>query len=38
VPGKESCAGTGQEIRIDPPDHYIANPRSTVVLLARAGS
>ena len=29
----------GQEIRIDPPDHYIANPRSTVVLLAqRLGS
>lgn len=25
----------GQEVRIDPPDHYIINPRSTVVLLAR---
>jgi glycogen operon protein len=25
----------GQEVQLDPPDHYIANPRSTVVLLAR---
>jgi len=25
----------GKEIPIDPPDHYLANPRSTVVLLAQ---
>jgi isoamylase len=25
----------GREVLIDPPDHYIANPRSTVVLVAR---
>jgi glycogen operon protein len=36
VPGKESCAGAGQEIRVHPSDHYITNARSTVVLLARA--
>ena len=36
VPGKESFADAGKEIRIDPADHYIANPRSTVVLLARS--
>ena len=34
--GKESFADAGREILLDPPDHYIANPRSTVVLLARA--
>jgi len=28
-------AESGQEIPVDPPDHYIANPRSTVVLLAQ---
>jgi glycogen operon protein len=27
-------AETGQEVPIDPPEYYIANPRSTVVLLA----
>ena len=35
IPGKESFADAGREIRLDPPNHYIANPRSTVVLLAR---
>jgi glycogen operon protein len=25
----------GAEVRLDPPDHYLANPRSTVVLLAQ---
>ena len=27
----------GKEIKIDPPDHYLANPRSTVVLIANGG-
>lgn len=26
---------TGKEIQIDPPDHYLANPRSTVVLIGK---
>jgi glycogen operon protein len=30
----EDFTDPGREILIDPPDHYIANPRSTVVLLA----
>src|SRR5215469_4155352 len=34
LPGGEDFAAAGREILIDPPDHYIANPRSTVVLLA----
>ena len=25
----------GQEVEIDPPDHYLVNPRSTVVLFAQ---
>jgi pullulanase/glycogen debranching enzyme len=25
----------GQEIRIDPSDHYLANPRSTIVLIGK---
>jgi isoamylase len=25
----------GHEVVIDPPDHYIANPRSTIILVAR---
>jgi len=33
---EESFADAGREIQLDPPDHYIANPRSTVVLLAHA--
>ena len=35
IPGGESFADAGREILLDPPDHYIANPRSTVVLLGR---
>jgi len=31
----EDFAEPGQEIPLDPPDFYVANPRSTVVLLAR---
>jgi isoamylase len=34
LPGGEDFAAAGREVLIDPPDHYIANPRSTVVLLA----
>jgi len=34
LPAGEDFAAAGSEVRIDPPDHYIANPRSTVVLLA----
>ncbi len=30
----DDFADTGKEIALDPGDHYIANPRSTVVLLA----
>ncbi len=35
LPSGADFMEAGQEIRLDPPDHYIANPRSTVVLLAR---
>jgi len=31
----EDFADAGQEIEIDPADHYLVNPRSTVVLLAQ---
>ena len=34
-PSGADFADPGQEVRIDPPGYYIANPRSTVVLLAR---
>jgi glycogen operon protein len=34
LPSGVDFAEPGEEIPIDPPDHYIANPRSTVVLLA----
>ncbi len=34
LPSGADFVEPGQEVRIDPPDHYIANPRSTVVLLA----
>ena len=34
--GEESFAEAGREILLNPLDQYIANPRSTVVLLARA--
>ena len=32
--GGEDLADAGAEVRIDPADHYIASPRSTVVLVA----
>ena len=35
VASGEDFAEAGREILIDPADHYIANPRSTVVLLAQ---
>jgi hypothetical protein len=35
LPGGEDFAESGNEILIDPPDHYIANGRSVVVLLAQ---
>jgi len=31
----DDLAEPGEEIPVDPPDSYLANPRSTVVLLAR---
>jgi isoamylase len=34
LPSGADFAEPGMEIRIDPPDHYIINPRTTVVLLA----
>ena len=33
-PGEDFCT-EGAEIKIDPPEYYIANPRSTVVLLGK---
>jgi glycogen operon protein len=33
--GGADFAEPGEEVAIDPPDYYIANPRTTVVLLAR---
>ena len=38
IAGAGSFADAGREILLDPPDHYIATPRSTVVLLARVRS
>ncbi len=35
LPSGPDFMDSGKEILIDPPDHYLANPRSTVVLLAR---
>jgi isoamylase len=35
LPAGEDFAEAGAEIRVEPGDHYIANARSTVVLLAR---
>ena len=35
LPNPEDFMESGQEVLIEPGDHYIANPRSTVVLLAR---
>jgi glycogen operon protein len=36
LPEDQDFAEAGCEVRIDPADHYIASPRSTVVLLAGA--
>ena len=35
LPAGQDCAQAGAEVPIEPAGHYIANPRSTVVLLAR---
>jgi len=35
LPAGEDFADIGAEIALDPQDHYIANPRTTVVLLAQ---
>jgi glycogen operon protein len=35
LPSGEDFAEPGREVQLDPPDHYLVNPRSTVVLLAR---
>jgi len=35
LPGGDDFLDVGREVRIAPPDHYLANPRSTVVLLAQ---
>jgi glycogen operon protein len=35
LPAGEDFAEAGEELRLDPGDHYIVNARSTVVLLAR---
>jgi pullulanase/glycogen debranching enzyme len=35
LPAGDDFTNAGSEVRIDPPDHYIANRRSTVALLAQ---
>ncbi len=35
LPAGKDFADDGAEVKIDPPEYYIANPRSTVVLLAK---
>jgi len=35
LPAGQDFAAPGREVPVDPADHYIANPRSTVVLLGR---
>ena len=35
LPAGQDFADPGREVLVDPGDHYIANPRSTVVLLGR---
>jgi isoamylase len=35
LPGAEDFAELGREIPLEPADHYIANPRTTVILLAQ---
>ena len=38
LPAGDDFAEAGTEVRLDPPDRYIVNPRSTVVLLTRPSS
>jgi glycogen operon protein len=35
LPAGDDFMDPGHEVPIEPPDHYIANPRSTVILVAR---
>jgi glycogen operon protein len=35
LPAGEEIAETGREVKLEPAGHYLANPRSTVVLLGR---
>jgi glycogen operon protein len=35
LPSGEDFMEPGQEVRLDPQDHYLASPRSTVILLGR---
>jgi isoamylase len=35
LPAGDDFLEPGHEVLIDPPDHYIANPRSTIILVAR---
>jgi len=35
LPGGEDFLETGRELQIDPADHYIVNPRTTVMLFAQ---
>jgi glycogen operon protein len=35
LPGGEDFMEAGQEVKIDPADHYVVNPRSTVALFAQ---
>jgi hypothetical protein len=35
LPAGEDLMDPGRELTIDPADHYIANPRTVVVLVAR---
>ena len=35
LPSGEDFREAGHEVPIEPPDHYLANPRSTVILLGR---
>jgi glycogen operon protein len=35
LPAGDDLADPGHEVLIDPPDHYLANPRSVVMLIAR---
>jgi hypothetical protein len=35
LPSGEDCLETGEEIPLNPAEIYLANPRSTVMLLAK---